>query len=152
LIACREGRTSPGVLRSYGVPADRVHITGDDALEAAHRARGPAMGAAIGVNVRNASYSGFPLDSDRAITDQLRMGLRKVAAARGAELLPLPISNYAPSDPEAIAQLLPGIPTAPVDTPEVLFGRVSRCRVVVTGSYHAAVFALAQGIPAVVLA
>ena len=36
-------------------------------------------------------------------------------------------------------------------TPEELIARVAMCRVVVTGSYHAAVFALSQGIPAVCL-
>jgi colanic acid/amylovoran biosynthesis protein len=38
------------------------------------------------------------------------------------------------------------------ETPAELVRRVGRCRVVVTGTYHGAVFALAQGIPAVGLA
>jgi colanic acid/amylovoran biosynthesis protein len=38
------------------------------------------------------------------------------------------------------------------DTPAGVIKQVSRCRIVVTGAYHAAVFALAQGIPAVALA
>jgi len=36
-----------------------------------------------------------------------------------------------------------------VSTPEQLAEQVSRCRVVVTGSYHAGVFALSQGLPVV---
>jgi polysaccharide pyruvyl transferase WcaK-like protein len=39
-----------------------------------------------------------------------------------------------------------------LDTPLKVIREVSRCRIVVTGAYHAAVFALAQGIPAVCLA
>jgi polysaccharide pyruvyl transferase WcaK-like protein len=39
-----------------------------------------------------------------------------------------------------------------LDTPLKVTTQVGRCRVVVTGAYHAAVFALAQGIPAVCLA
>jgi colanic acid/amylovoran biosynthesis protein len=38
-----------------------------------------------------------------------------------------------------------------MDSPGIVIEQVGRCRVVVTGAYHAAVFALSQGIPAVVL-
>jgi colanic acid/amylovoran biosynthesis protein len=38
-----------------------------------------------------------------------------------------------------------------VSSPEQVLGRVARCRVVVTGSYHAGVFALAMGVPVVAL-
>ena len=41
---------------------------------------------------------------------------------------------------------------ATLDTPQRVIEQVSRCRVVLTGAYHAAVFALAQGIPVVCLA
>jgi Polysaccharide pyruvyl transferase len=39
----------------------------------------------------------------------------------------------------------------PLDTPRSVIDRVGSCRIVVTGSYHGAVFALGQGIPAVAL-
>jgi colanic acid/amylovoran biosynthesis protein len=39
-----------------------------------------------------------------------------------------------------------------LDTPLKVIRRTGRCRIVVTGAYHAAVFALAQGVPAVCLA
>ena len=38
-----------------------------------------------------------------------------------------------------------------INTPQKLIEQTARCRIVVTGAYHAAVFALAQGIPAVCL-
>jgi polysaccharide pyruvyl transferase WcaK-like protein len=41
---------------------------------------------------------------------------------------------------------------ATLDTPLKVIKQISLCRVVVTGAYHAAVFALAQGIPVVCLA
>lgn len=44
---------------------------------------------------------------------------------------------------------LHGAGCAGLDTPAAVIQQVGRCRVVVAGSYHAAVFALAQGIPAV---
>lgn len=39
-----------------------------------------------------------------------------------------------------------------LDTPLAVILQTGRCRIIVTGAYHAAVFALAQGIPAVCLA
>ena len=36
-------------------------------------------------------------------------------------------------------------------SPEAVMKNVSACRMVVTGSYHAAVFALSQGIPALTI-
>lgn len=41
---------------------------------------------------------------------------------------------------------------AALDTPLGVIQQTGRCRIIVTGAYHAAVFALAQGIPAVCLA
>src|SRR5262249_40799105 len=74
-----------------------------------------------------------------------------------APLLPVPISSFGPSDPASIAKVIAGHAEsgdggAGLDSPVKVLGQVSRCRVVVTGGYHAAVFALAQGIPAVALA
>src|SRR5208337_323983 len=38
-----------------------------------------------------------------------------------------------------------------LDTPLKVIRQVARCRIVVTGAYHAAVFAMSQGIPVVAL-
>ncbi len=152
LIGCREGRTSPAVLRSYGVSADSIHITGDDGLEIAHLALQADLGNAIGVNIRSAAYAGIAVETDHAIVEKLRSGLQIASAALGAELVSLPISLYEPSDSDAIAALLPTARNDSRNTLDALFASLCRCRVVVTGSYHAAVFALAQGIPVVALA
>lgn len=72
-------------------------------------------------------------------------------------LLPIPIAvhEYA-RDHETIRQLLAGFDNESdgglsLDTPLKLVKQTAQCRIVVTGAYHAAVFALAQGIPAVCL-
>lgn len=74
-------------------------------------------------------------------------------------MIPVPISGVpGEADAETIRQLLHGYEQQPVDcdeevdTPLKVIRRIQRCRVVVSGSYHAAVFALAMGIPAIGLA
>lgn len=73
-------------------------------------------------------------------------------------MIPLPIAHHPDChDGAAIGQLIADSnvaspPIASLDTPAGVIAEVSRCRVVVTGSYHAAVFALAQGIPVVGIA
>ncbi|MGN6473689.1 MAG: polysaccharide pyruvyl transferase family protein, partial [Mycobacteriales bacterium] len=65
----------------------------------------------------------------------------------------LPVALFAGgSDARATQRVLAGrLAVTPVDveSPADLALAVSRCRVVVTGSYHAAVFALAGGVPVV---
>jgi polysaccharide pyruvyl transferase WcaK-like protein len=152
LIALRERLAGPPILRSLGVDESRVVTTGDDAVELAWRVPGPtASPVGLGISLRRARYS--------QVTDEalMRVGQlsRNVAETLGAALVPVPISR-APKerDAEVIAGVL-GLsePAAPeiVSVPE-LVTQVQRCRVVVTGSYHAGVFALAQGIPVVGLA
>jgi len=78
--------------------------------------------------------------------------VREAAERHAAEPLVIPISRH-PNERDAdVAAALLGIPVAEeddVDTPQRVVAQIGRCRVVVTGSYHAAVFALAQGIPAI---
>ncbi len=70
---------------------------------------------------------------------------------------PVPISNYLPSDMEAIQRILPeNVRTSdsgsPLNTPERLISEIAHCRIMIAGSYHAAVFALSMGVPAICLA
>jgi colanic acid/amylovoran biosynthesis protein len=152
LLSVREGRHSPAFVRQFGVPEDRVMVTGDDAIELAYELRRPALGDALGINVRVAKYAGI----DRDATSAVRPVLHEVAARTGAALLPVPISLRGGADARAIRELLAGFDErsyggASLDTPAGVIEQISRCRLVVTGSYHAAVFALAQGIPAVAI-
>ena len=153
-IAIRESRTSLPLLTALGVPADSVLVTGDDAIELAYpRAPREARANAqkIGVNVRIAPYA----DVEQDTISRLRGALESAARAHGAPLVPVPIAHHGGRmDVETLRELLHGVDDggSSLDTPRKVIERVAECRVVVTGSYHGAVFALAQGIPVVALA
>ena len=153
-IGLREGRSSLPLLESLGVPRDRIHVTGDDAIEPAMLRRPSSLGNAIGVNLRLADYAG----TDETTADKLREPLRRAAQALNSSLIPVLISfhnvfhNKIDSDREAVGRLLDDGNQgshAVTESPDDAIGAIGKCRVVVTGSYHGAVFALAQGIPVV---
>jgi colanic acid/amylovoran biosynthesis protein len=151
-IAVRETRASVPLLASLGVPGDRVMSTGDDAIALAYEARPAALGCGVGINLRVAR-SAASKDSDVPV---VREGLWRFAQVRPAPLVPLPIARQRDLDALVIRQLI-GQDDAmgdgrELDTPLKVIHQVGRCRIVVTGAYHAAVFALAQGVPAVCLA
>jgi hypothetical protein len=118
----------------------------------AYAARSESFGDHLGVNIRNHSYNVVSAPQIAA----LRGALLAATTQFDATLISLPISNYEPSDAEATRVLFWDIPAVidqaeQLDTPEKLFAAVRTCRIVVTGSYHAAVFGLAMGIPAICL-
>jgi colanic acid/amylovoran biosynthesis protein len=153
-IALREKRKGLALLQECGVDAQRMVVTGDDAIEVAFAARTPELGNGIGVNLRRAPYASV----DAGLVDALRPVLHAAAGRHAAPLVPVPVRIAGTdSDVATIDDLLAGTGKGTtvweeVATPEALARRIGRCRVVVTGSYHGAVFALAQGIPAVALA
>lgn len=153
LIALRERLSGPVLLEQMGVSRDIVRITGDDAIELAYDARPDRSGSCLGINVRVADYAGV----DDATIATVRSVLRDAAARLQTQVLPIPISHrHSGLDVKANRALLRDIdPTsdggASLLTPLDVVHQVGRCRLVIAGSYHAAVFALAQGIPAVAL-
>jgi colanic acid/amylovoran biosynthesis protein len=151
VLGLREGRMGPDLALSLGVAPEAVTVTGDDALELIENA-GTAVGHALGVNVRMAGYAGV----DPAAAALVGEVAGQAAAALGAPLIALPVSRHgADADLEAIrGMFLTGHPHADVvlddlATPQDLALAAARCRAIVTGSYHAAVFGLAQGVPAI---
>jgi polysaccharide pyruvyl transferase WcaK-like protein len=153
LISLRESRASQPLLSELGVPLQNVLTTGDDAIELAWLRRTPTAGAGIGVNLRVTPYSGVGPDTVAVLGPVLR----SVSERFRAPLLPVPISHHPTrSDMSSIDQLLGSGSYArshrSLDTPTDVITQIAQCRLVITGSYHAAVFALAQGIPAVGLA
>ena len=153
LIALREERASRPLLASLGVPLERVATTGDDAIELAYDARREEPGTAIGINFRVARAAGTT-DAD---IHGVAKGVQQFASRVDAPLIPLPIARQRNLDANAIRLLLAEFATPDngqpdPDTPQKVIEQVGRCRVVLTGAYHAAVFALGQGIPAVCLA
>jgi polysaccharide pyruvyl transferase WcaK-like protein len=142
VIGLREGLTSVPVLQTHRVGQERIQVTGDDGLVLATRETRPRTGTGIGLNVRVASYSGIAPGVGRRVIDVVR----REACRRDVPSVALPVEhNTAASDLQALGDR----EIADIQTPEELANRVARCRVVVTGSYHAAVFGLAAGIPAI---
>jgi colanic acid/amylovoran biosynthesis protein len=149
LIGLREARTGLPLLESLGVPRDRIYLTGDDAIELAYRRSPECLGNRIGINLRLADYA----ETGNDMADTLREPLLHVAQSLHASLVPVPISFHkADSDVASFKQLL-GVEYknsyVSIKTPEDAIRLIGQCRVMVTGSYHGGVFALAQGIPVV---
>jgi colanic acid/amylovoran biosynthesis protein len=152
-IGCREGLHAPSILQRFGVSPRRIHVVGDEAIALAHEARPAQLGSAIGVNLRQAEYSGVSHDLVATIAPVLTAAANRYSAP----LLPIPISMFGPSDCDTIRALVflhdPNSDGgASLDTLPKLLAQVGRCRLVVTGSYHAAVFALSQGVSVVAMA
>lgn len=151
-ISLRESRRGPAILERAGVPADRVMVTGDDAIELSFDVQSPALGGAIGICVRVAGYSAVP----NATLAAIRRALHGVAREHRAPLAPLFIAEFRSQDRRSTLPLVRGYesviaPPPRYARPHDVAARVSQCRVLVTGAYHLAVFALAQGIPVVAL-
>jgi colanic acid/amylovoran biosynthesis protein len=153
LIALRERVASPTLLTGIGVPAARVHVTGDDAIELARLGRGEQRGGGLGVNVRVSVNAGLTEDAVAPLREMLASFVRDHG---GPPLVGLPIARGVARDAALIRQLCEGVGDvgdggATLDTPTQVIDAAARCRVVVTGAYHAAVFALSQGVPTVCL-
>jgi colanic acid/amylovoran biosynthesis protein len=153
-IALRERRQAQRLLLSLGVAQERIMTTGDDAIELAFDRRPATLGTCLGVNLRLASYA----EIDRLVLERTREALRDFVRTTPAQIIALPIS-HAPSeaDSETIRVLLADYDSTTdggraLDTAVKVIEQVKRCRLVLTGSYHAAVFALSMGIPAIGLA
>ena len=145
----RESHTSVPLLERLGVQPARMRYTGDDALEAAVQDRSESPGASIGINVRVAPYS----EIGPSHLSGLRNVLEKNAHSTGAALVPLPCSAYDEEDDDGFIRTITNLSSrfagARQITPEEMIQQLHQCRIAVLGSYHAAVFALAQGIPVV---
>lgn len=152
LITLRERLLGPEILKAIGYPIERVALAGDDGLQLASQHRSHALGDAIGVNLRVAKYSQI----EGSMVCAIRNALEKIASNLSTSFVPVPILFRDDSDMKAIAPLIAGLKDqssrAPVMTTLDVIQRIGRCRLVLTGSYHGAVFALGQGIPAVTVA
>jgi polysaccharide pyruvyl transferase WcaK-like protein len=145
LFALREGTAGPGRLAQLGVRGERVLLTGDDTLAlvgAGHNGAGAPAGIALSVRV--APYAGVTL----ADAEQLVNAVGAVGEEVRAPIIPVVVSTHPHEhDSAAVSGIAPG--AEPPSTPEEAIELIRGSRVMVTGSYHAAVFALAQGVPAI---
>jgi polysaccharide pyruvyl transferase WcaK-like protein len=155
LIAVRESLYSVPLLLDLGVSLENIVVTGDDAIEPAYRVRREKMGSNLGVNVRIADYAG----TTGVSTQKLCSTLREIASGNSAKMVALPVCIADSADTASDATMIEAmLGSADISHSQVvphttasLIERFADCRVVVTGSYHAAVFALSQGIPAACL-
>jgi len=153
LIGLRGTRGDKELLKTVGVHSSKMITTGDDALELANQVPVAAQRDAVGINLRVAFYSGIQSE----VIGRVGAVLQSLAERHHATFAPLPIAFHeCANDRESIRQLLAGIGVesdggSTLDTPSKIMGQTACCRVVVTGAYHAAVFALAQGVPVVCL-
>jgi len=130
----------------------RYKVTGDDAIKLAFQSKPKKLGVNLGVNIRIASYAGINENTVAVIRRVLANAEKKYLA----KLLPVPISILGEkSDFSSLKLLLnkdiPIEEQRTLNSPELVIGQVGRCRIVVTGSYHAGVFALSQGISVVAI-
>jgi colanic acid/amylovoran biosynthesis protein len=151
LIALRETKYGMPLLKRMGVREGRIAVTGDDTVEMAYTTRKERLGTGLGINIRMADYAGMTMDvigSVGRVVDRWRM-------RTGADLIPVPIDL--PRDLATVRENFDGIEDdtdfSPADSlVETVIRQAARCRVIITGSYHAAVFALSQGIPCIGIA
>lgn len=176
ILTLREGHRGPALLSSMGVWSEAearaaraglvttrrggfAAVTADDALATALREIDAApLGRGddrprIGINVR--------LGTDSGVMDASALGAVMWQAAHDleADLVTVPVSYYDASpdehstrkalgpSPDGCAEV--GLLSGDTRRPVHLARTTATCDVVVTGSYHAAVFALAAGTPVV---
>lgn len=152
LLTLREGKFSPdlvpNVLRSN---TSRCIVTGDDAIEIAYSEQDHPLGASIGLNVRLHDYSGL----GETVASEIGGVVVDFSKQKSAPISILPVCiKGAKNDFVATKAMLPdtgGFVEPQDETVENLVNLVRGCRLVMTASYHAAVFALSQGIPVIAL-
>jgi polysaccharide pyruvyl transferase WcaK-like protein len=157
LIFLREGEAGIPLLSRMGISPNKIVVTGDDAIELAFSMRQSHIGSSLGINLRIASYSSV----NRDYIEVLRSVVYHFSSKEEVNLLPVPIersvsNEFDYSDSNSIKMLLNKNDScdggASLDTPLKVIKQVGKCRLVITGSYHAGVFALSQGIPVIGLA
>ena len=153
-LGLREGTTSLKIAGQMGAEPSGIAVTGDDAIEAAYRGRKDALGSKLGLNFRLASYA----ETTHEQAGIVRGAVSVFSDKCGVTVVPVPISRQPwEDDLESFQKLFPastrdaGMDSIAV-TPAATIDIVSDCRVVVTSSYHAGVFALSQGIPVLAVA
>ncbi len=147
LLTLREPLLGAQLLTAWGVDPQRWTVTGDDALALLDHQLGPAAGPAVGVCLRRAPYA----QVDDQTLHRTRDVVRSFADGAAALITGLPVSRHPHEDD---ADALDGLVESSDGprSPDALIELVRGCRTVLTGSYHAAVFALGSGVPVVALA
>ncbi len=147
-IGIRETVYSKPLLHEWGLDNPKqVHFTSDDGLELAYIHKAETLGPKLGMNVRFGPYSSLS-NQDKTTVRVIRETLAKFQLAKQI-IFPISEDDMAATS-AVIDQPLPDY-HADYAIPLDVIQAIGECRVVFTGSYHGAVFALAQGISAVCL-
>ena len=151
LLVREETLTRP-LLDALGVPSEKVLMTGDDAIELAYLARSKKLGVGIGLSLRVAAYTDF----NRRHINAIRPAIFKAAEKYGAKLISAPIDAN-DADKDYIAELMKGYNQTSsnwwkFESTSSIINRIGQCRIMITGTFHGAVFAISQGIPVIGLA
>jgi polysaccharide pyruvyl transferase WcaK-like protein len=152
MLGLREDRMSLDLALSFGVSPTAVAVTGDDALELVGEEE-VAGGHALGVNLRVSAYAKV----NAALATAIGGLVLEEARSLHAPIVALPVSRYAADADLRVIRLLLrqrcdyADVALDIQSPDALASAAGSCRAVVTGSYHAALFGLAQGVPAVCL-
>lgn len=150
-IGLREPQVGLSIVNSVGACAGAAVITGDDALEMAWSQRSSDLGPGIGFSLRYADYSSINNSDCRRISQILT----QLGRTFSSDLVPVPISFNDWEDDSKVAGIVAGQEAqkkaSKLDEPSLLVTQAGKCRIMISGTYHSAVFALAQGIPTVCL-
>lgn len=151
-IMIREERFARPILDMLGVPPEKIHMTGDDAIEPAYQARMADLGRGIGLSLRLARYTNVNVETVKS----LKPLIIQKAKQYNAKLVPVPI-DINDADKRYIDDVISGYRKADwswskFDPYTALIERTRKCRIMITGTFHAAVFAVSQGIPVIALA
>ena len=151
IVSLREEIAARQFTDAHNLDFSQFRVCGDDAfaLLSQFQLTEESKAPLIGVNLRPASYAELDTNAMRTLRDVL---LHFVQMEKGY-VLPLAVS-LPPSDDDAgsVRELFSSAllaETENVDSPTQLYTQVNRCRLVITASYHAAVFALAAGVPTI---
>ena len=154
-LLLREDFQSSKSLKELGISSDQFSLTGDDALELIPDTQTTSSASTdkicIGLTIRCADYSG--VRSDRIAF--LKNELEDLSDEYSCSFCPLPIDLLDPesNDMTHALQMLENLPItddfAKPESPEDVIRTAGVCSVNITGSYHSALFAIAQGVPVV---
>lgn len=152
LLCARDMESAVFLTRTLGMDPARVRFTGDDALAVGYLSRPAELGWNLAVNARRSAYSNIRRADLRWIALQLG-DIRQQLLGDEAKVVPVAIHQLDRRPTQQLTQAIPEdrrLAWHSMDAPSMV-AAVGGCRLVVCTSYHAAVLALAQGIPAICL-
>jgi polysaccharide pyruvyl transferase WcaK-like protein len=135
------------LLEEWLFPQRKVCVTGDEAITLVFPHRPAELGHNLGVSLRATYFSGLSETHSQSISQVLRV----FCSRQDVGLVSIPIARQDLTTNRWVGNAELRF-TEPDFTIEAVLESVASCRTVVTGSYHAAVFALSMGVSVVAIA